>query len=345
VKALLLSAAGVIIAPVALVVVVLGGGTTPAASLSPDSCVVTAVAGAGNTTPAAEVGGAKLDAEQASVVRTTIGVVKGRGLAERVGVMVIAGERQESSLRNLDHGDRDSVGVLQQRPSQGWGTPAQLQDPVYAVGKFLDRVVQVPNYLTAPLADVIQTVQRSADSSLYAKWEPLATALTAAFWSGAPTVTCSGGAAGMPPTQQAKGALERAHLMLGKPYCWVGGDANGPTHGTGGDGCDGSTAGFDCSGLTLYAWSPFLKLAHFTGDQYNEGRHVPLKDAQPGDLVFLANATDGNHHVAMIWSTTGDGTGSGEIVEAQDFNVPVHLRAWRGVNEPEAMPYAVRLAG
>jgi len=52
------------------------------------------------------------------------------------------------------------------------------------------------------------------------------------------------------------------------------------------------------------------------------------------------------HHVAMIWSITpGSSTGAGQIIEAQDFNVPVHIRPWRGTAEPEAMPFGVRLAG
>lgn len=346
-KALVAAVAAVVLAPVALVVVVLGGGSRSASALGPVSCVVgTGAAGTPGVAagPGAQVAGTVLDAGQVAVIRTSLGVVKGRGLSQHVGVIVLAGERQESSWHNLDHGDRDSVGVLQQRPSQDWGSPAQLQDPAYAVGKFLDRVVQVPRYLTDPAATVIQAVQISADGSLYARWVPLATAIVAAFWSGSPGVECTGGGSGVVPSAQAAAALERAKSMLGKPYCWVGGTATGASHGTGGPGCEGDTAGFDCSGLMLYAWAPFVSLPHYTGDQVKLGRRVPLAQAQPGDLVFLANAASGIHHVAMIASATGDAAGDGQIIEAQDFNVAVHIRAFRGVNEPEIMPFAVRLA-
>jgi cell wall-associated NlpC family hydrolase len=73
---------------------------------------------------------------------------------------------------------------------------------------------------------------------------------------------------------------------------------------------------------------------------------VPVVAARPGDLVFLANPSEGIHHVAMVWSLdAGTTTGAGQIIEAQDFNVPVHVRKWRGIDEPEVMPYAVRLVG
>jgi cell wall-associated NlpC family hydrolase len=150
-----------------------------------------------------------------------------------------------------------------------------------------------------------------------------------------------------PPPSSARAAvvLARAHSMLGKPYCWAAGDASGPTHGSGGAGCDGSAIGFDCSGLALYAWAPYATLAHYTGDQISEGRRVPLQQAQPGDLVFLSNVNDGVHHVAILWSTSGDANGTGQIIEAQDFGVPVHIRSWLGLHEPEALNYAVRPAG
>ena len=67
-----------------------------------------------------------------------------RGLPERAVVIALATAQQESRLRNLDYGDRDSLGLFQQRPSQGWGTEAQVQDPVYAAGKFYDGLVKVP---------------------------------------------------------------------------------------------------------------------------------------------------------------------------------------------------------
>jgi murein DD-endopeptidase MepM/ murein hydrolase activator NlpD len=84
---------------------------------------------------------------------------------------------QESSLRNLPGGDRDSVGLFQQRPSQGWGTPAQLADPAYAAGKFYSALAAVPGWQAMPLTQAAQAVQRSAHPDAYAKWETDAGAL------------------------------------------------------------------------------------------------------------------------------------------------------------------------
>ena len=63
-------------------------------------------------------------------------------------MIALATAQQESRLRNLDYGDRDSLGLFQQRPSQGWGTEAQVQDPAYAAGKFYDWLVTVPGWET-----------------------------------------------------------------------------------------------------------------------------------------------------------------------------------------------------
>jgi hypothetical protein len=102
---------------------------------------------------------------------------------------------QESKLTNLPagQGDRDSVGVLQQRPSQGWGTEKQLSDVHYATGKFLDALVKVEGWQALPLADAIQEVQRSADGTAYAKHEGDATAVVAGLWGRPRAITCTFG--------------------------------------------------------------------------------------------------------------------------------------------------------
>ena len=96
-----------------------------------------------------------------------------RQLPERAAVLTIGAALQESKLRNLaaGTGDRDSVGILQQRPSQGWGTAAQISNVQYATGKFLDAVVKVPNWQSDSLATVVQAVQVSADGAAYAQHE------------------------------------------------------------------------------------------------------------------------------------------------------------------------------
>jgi hypothetical protein len=86
---------------------------------------------------------------------------------------------QESGLRNLDFGDRDSLGLFQQRPSQGWGTPAQILDPTYAATKFYQKLIAVPGWRQLPLTVAAQRVQVSAYPDAYAKWEPDARAVVA----------------------------------------------------------------------------------------------------------------------------------------------------------------------
>jgi len=89
----------------------------------------------------------------------------------------IAAALQESRLQNLESGDRDSVGIFQQRPSQGWGTPAQLRDPRYASDRFLRALVAIPGWDRMPVNDAAQRVQHSATPTAYAQWEAPARAL------------------------------------------------------------------------------------------------------------------------------------------------------------------------
>ena len=94
-----------------------------------------------------------------------------RGLPARAVTIAMATAIQESGLRNLDHGDRDSVGLFQQRPSQGWGSVEEIMDPVYSAGKFYDALVKVDGYQDLPITEVAQEVQRSAYPSAYADHE------------------------------------------------------------------------------------------------------------------------------------------------------------------------------
>jgi hypothetical protein len=120
----------------------------------------------------------RLTAEQVTNARTIAQVGRDRGLPDRAVVIALATAQQESRLRNLDYGDRDSLGLFQQRPSQGWGSEAQVQDPVYAAGKFYDGLVGVPDWDTGRLTDVAQSVQRSGHPELYQQWEGMAQELT-----------------------------------------------------------------------------------------------------------------------------------------------------------------------
>ncbi|MDI5903600.1 MULTISPECIES: heavy metal transporter [Streptomyces] len=131
--------------------------------------------------------------EQAVNAATITAVGTGRGLPERAVAIALATALQESGLRNIQHGDRDSLGLFQQRPSQGWGTPREILDPTYAAGEFYKHLVKVRGYQDLPLTVAAQRVQRSGYPEAYAKHEPDATLLAAALTgTSAATLTCDG---------------------------------------------------------------------------------------------------------------------------------------------------------
>ncbi|MGW5674493.1 hypothetical protein ACWEV4_05325 [Streptomyces sp. NPDC003860] len=147
-------------------------------------CTVRAAGGGGPTY--------ELSTEQASNAATISAVGTTRGLPERAVTIALATALQESTLYNIDHGDRDSLGLFQQRPSKGWGSPEQVMDPVYAAGKFYEGLEKVPGYSRLPLTVAAQKVQRSGFPQAYAKHEPNAALLAAALTgrSGA-SLTCT----------------------------------------------------------------------------------------------------------------------------------------------------------
>jgi hypothetical protein len=99
---------------------------------------------------------------------------------------------QESKLENIDYGDRDSLGLFQQRPSQGWGTSAQIMDPVYSTTKFYDALMNVSGWQNLSLAQAAQAVQRSADGEAYAEHQSDATVLATVFSGSAGSgLTCT----------------------------------------------------------------------------------------------------------------------------------------------------------
>ncbi|MFJ9454898.1 hypothetical protein ACIRST_07455 [Kitasatospora sp. NPDC101447] len=126
-------------------------------------------------------GNGTLELPQAANAATIAAVARSRGLPDRATAISLATAMQESKLRNLAGGDRDSIGLFQQRPSMGWGTPEQIADPVYATNKFLDGLVKVPGYTRLPLTDAAQAVQKSGYPQAYAKHETKATLLTSAL--------------------------------------------------------------------------------------------------------------------------------------------------------------------
>ncbi len=187
-------AAGVAVAFLAVVIVIAAGTAE----------VIGAVFGGGGggagcaatvTTPGASPAG--LTAEQAANASVIVAVGERMRVPVRGWVIAVATALQESSLVNLGNlgagNDHDSLGLFQQRPSQGWGTPAQIMSPDYAAGKFYEHLLAVPGWQSLPLTVAAQRVQRSAYPDAYAKHEARASVIVAAF-TGGTLPACDGAA-------------------------------------------------------------------------------------------------------------------------------------------------------
>jgi len=131
----------------------------------------------------AEVDGHRVDltVEQAENAALITAISVRRGMPARAASIALATAYQESGLVNIETGDRDSLGLFQQRPSQGWGTTEQLLDPVYATNAFYDALARVEGYDSMEITVAAQTVQRSGFPDAYADHEPDARALASAL--------------------------------------------------------------------------------------------------------------------------------------------------------------------
>lgn len=122
-----------------------------------------------------------LDTQQGSIAATIAGVAHQQSMPRVAVTIAYATAMQESKLHNLTYGDQDSVGVFQQRPSQGWGPKNELENPVYATTKFFRALKAVPGYQRMPVYQAAQAVQRSADGSAYIQYERMAAEMAGAF--------------------------------------------------------------------------------------------------------------------------------------------------------------------
>lgn len=130
--------------------------------------------------------------DQAETVALLAGIAQQRALPARAVTIAVATGMQESKLRNIEHGDRDSLGIFQQRPSQGWGTETEILDPVYSTGKFYDALVLVPAYEEMKVTEAAQAVQRSAFPDAYGQHEAMARAWASAMYGySSGSVTCT----------------------------------------------------------------------------------------------------------------------------------------------------------
>ena len=166
----------------------------------------------------ARVGGhtVELSLEQAENASLIAAISIQRGMPARAASIALATAYQESDLYNIEHGDRDSLGLFQQRPSQGWGTEEEVLDPVHATHAFYDALEKVDGYRELDITVAAQEVQRSGFPDAYADHEDdaraLASALTgnsrAAFWC-----TVRGDADSAPDRLEPSGLVPRAEKV------------------------------------------------------------------------------------------------------------------------------------
>ncbi|MDO9380613.1 MAG: hypothetical protein Q7T56_17345 [Nocardioidaceae bacterium] len=166
----------------------------------------------------------ELDLEQAKFASLIAATATRRGMPARATTIGIATAYQESKIRNIDYGDRDSVGLFQQRPSQGWGSVEQIMNPRYSVRQFLDGLQKVDGYTELEVTEAAQAVQRSAFATAYADHEDDARVLASALSGNSPAAfSCqvdmpaatgeAEGADGLTP--RAREALEFAEKAYG----------------------------------------------------------------------------------------------------------------------------------
>jgi cell wall-associated NlpC family hydrolase len=248
----------------------------------------------------------------------------------RAARMALMTAMTESGLLNLDHGDQDSLGLFQQRPSQGGGTPAQIMDPTYATDAFVVRLLSVPNWQQIAPWLAAQDVQHSADadgSNYEANWVPAGTILAEVVANGDSPGDCgqgTGGLAGggtghgLPSGYVVPAGTPPLHTevvnfvvaQLGKSYVWGGA---GP-------------AAYDCSGLTMAAWASVgVALAHASSIQQTEGAAVSATELVPGDLVLVPGSDSPGPGLA---GHVGIYLGDGLVLSAIDTQYGVAVQTW-----------------
>jgi cell wall-associated NlpC family hydrolase len=246
--------------------------------------------------PVATAGGETitLDQDQLANARTIIDVGLETKVPDRGLVVAVATALQESTLRNLNFGDRDSVGLFQQR--NAWGSFDVRTDPAEAASMFYTGgsagqpgLLDISSWGSLSITAAAQAVQRSAYPLAYAKWEPLAASLVKSVVGNDP-LGCTDAVAANLPTGVVGAMLRVALQQQGDPYVWgaVGPDA------------------FDCSGLVVFAWrqAGYQLKIRTAAQMFENSVPVPAGQEQPGDLLFgdFNDRVAGAGHVMIVIS-------------------------------------------
>jgi len=264
---------------------------------------------------------ASLSGEQAGNARVIVAAAKALGLPQQAAAVAIMTGRQESALLVLadpavpgsgdyphqgSGSDRDSVGLFQQQPSQGWGSVGQLMDPGYAASTFLRSLVQVPGWQHQPLWQAAQAVQRSADGAAYAQWAALGTAVAGALWDHTGgSLSCTSGAT-------AASLADAGGAALGAQGCSVVPD---PSTGTG---CLTPRMAALYTQLVAGSWHPSC---YWPSDPVAHSDHPLGKacDAPPGTFGTLPTAAQ---------KAAGDALAAS--LQASAGQTGVHYLIWYG---------------
>lgn len=250
--------------------------------------------------------------------REAIEIALAVGLVES-GMRNLASSAVPESLQyphdDVVAGDADSVGIMQQRPSQGWGSVRQLMDPSYQAAQFFTRLLATP-WQEKTFSEAAADVQRPAYQyrSHYGEREEEAKSLYLAVEDSSTSNDLCAPSTSSRGEELALQAMRIAVEQKGKPYIWGGGNWYGPTGG-----------GFDCSGLVLYAYYQAsggeIAMGHYTGLQVKDPHFVtvPWEERRPGDVLFFGPRDDPQHVSIYI----GDTNGVPMQVEAQQSGVPV----------------------
>ncbi|GLY01497.1 hypothetical protein Acsp01_18760 [Actinoplanes sp. NBRC 101535] len=229
-----------------------------------------------------------LDAVQMANAATIAAVGVRRNMPEQAIVIALATAFQESKLENLEDGDRDSVGLFQQRPSQGWGTVEEISDPRYSAGRFYTALKKVEGWEEMRITDAAQTVQRSAYPEAYEKWADKSRVLAAAL-TGRATQAVECRFTGTPVLRGAAAAtnlLETLKLDWGKKLAGKAEEATGSAGLTVAV-ADESIGWRYAHWLVSHASATGLERVRFGNLQWHapEGKWQPLTDGSSADAA------------------------------------------------------------